>query len=87
MDEEKRLILESLREILCLIGEPYQNNSFVRERLDNLTIRINQTLNPKEEPSLTDKTKNALSKCDKCLVLHSPQNCPNKQDALRGKRE
>ncbi|KKK95007.1 hypothetical protein LCGC14_2677170 [marine sediment metagenome] len=64
MNEETKLILEGIREILCLVGTPYQNNSFVRERLDNLTTRINQTLNP-EETSLPDKTENALNSYQK----------------------
>ena len=61
MNNEK-LILETLNEILCIVAEPNRNNSFVAERVENLTTRINEAINPKEEQSLPSKTADALGR-------------------------
>ena len=57
MNEETKLILESLKYLLW-VHQPRSGRS--EEMRDKLLVDIHLVLNPIQDPSLTDKTENAL---------------------------
>ncbi len=79
----ERITLESLQYLLW-VHKPRSDMS--EEKRDKLMVDNHLLLHPiGTNENCCDMDEG--ERCKECMVLHSPENCPNKKNAKRGKND